>query len=242
VDNELGKLFAKMKELKIFDNTLIVFISDHGESLFEHHIYMGHGLFLYDNEVKIPLIIKPPKSDGGNSVINNQVESIDVMPTILDLLNLPQNQDGQGRSLAKFMRGAKFVEDEHYAFGESSNTGGTPFIRSNKWKFIPKMKMDLPEVIRIHLRPSDKINLAQYIPEGEQLYDLKNDPLEMNNIVDKEPGIVSELKEQLSRWDEDNKKMSLQFKKDQGSALPKTTKPKLTEEEKEKLRALGYVQ
>ena len=242
VDNELGKLFTMLEKLNVFDNTLIVFLSDHGESLFEHHIYMGHGLFLYDNEVKIPLIIKPPASNHEKTVINNQVESIDVMPTILDLLDIPQSKEGQGRSLAKCMRDTKFVEEDHYAFGESSNTGGTPFIRSNKWKFIAKMKKDVNEVIRIHLKPSSKIDLTHYVLDEEQLYDLERDPLERINLISKEAGIAEELRKRLSQWEDTNKKLASSLKKQGGVSWQKPSKPKLTAEEKEKLRALGYVQ
>jgi len=55
VDSELGKLFDRLRELGIYDNTLIVVTSDHGESLLDRQFWVGHGMFLYDDEVKIPL-------------------------------------------------------------------------------------------------------------------------------------------------------------------------------------------
>jgi len=232
VDNELGKLFAKMGELEIFDNTLLVFLSDHGESLFEHHVYIGHGIFLFDNEVKIPLIIKPPKGNYRKRVIYNQVESIDVMPTILDLLDLPANKEAQGKSLVKFMKNQKVASKDNFAFGESSNTGGTGFVRTNKWKFISKMKINLNELVQ-GLKPSNKINLTKYIIDEEQLYDLENDPQERNNLIKKEPEVAKKLKDRLIKWEEDNKKIASRMEKH---------KIELTDEEKEQLKALGYVQ
>ncbi len=242
VDNHMGKLFVQLEKLGISENTLIIFLSDHGESLFEHHIYMGHGIFLYDNEIKIPLIMKLPENNYANNVINNQVESIDVMPTILDLLNISGNKEIQGKSLLKLIKDKRIDKDDNFAFGESSNSGGTPFIRTNKWKFIARMKNDLDKMIKVHLRPTGKIDLAQYIIEGEQLYDLENDPLEMNNLVGKEAGVANDLRNHLEEWEENNKKIAGWPKNDKRGALPKTTTPGLTKEEKQRLLDLGYVQ
>jgi arylsulfatase A-like enzyme len=241
VDNQLGKLFAKLEELKIFDSTLVVFLSDHGESLFEHHVYIGHGIFLFDNEVKIPLIIKPAKSHGKCRVIDDQVESIDVMPTILDLLDLPESKDAQGKSLARLIKDRATKDNESFAFGESSNTGGTGFVRTNKWKFVSRMKIDLDELIQ-GMKPSTEVDLSTYIIDQEQLYDLENDPVEMNNLVEKEKGVANELRKELQLWEENNRTIALRFEKLGRGPLYPVTKPELTEEEKEQLRALGYAQ
>ncbi|NWG76199.1 MAG: sulfatase-like hydrolase/transferase [Rubrivivax sp.] len=241
VDDQLGILFTKLKELNIYDDTLIIFLSDHGESLFDHHIYIGHGVFLYDDEMRIPLIIKWPRSKHPNRVVHRQVESIDVMPTILDLLELSESKEVQGKSLARYITDKEVNKDyQNFGYGESSNTGGTSFVRNNRWKFISHMKINLDRLIE-GLEPSGPINLHKYIIDGEQLYDLKRDPLEQDNIIRREPGIARELRTELMRWEEKNKEIALRMMRDMKDASPERRKPILTEEEREKLKALGYI-
>lgn len=241
VDNELGKLFAALEAVKSFDNTLVIFLSDHGESLFEHHVYIGHGIFLYDTEVKIPLIIKPPKKQYKNRQIREQVESIDVMPTILELLGLPEGKEAQGKSLVKLMKDQKAARKDSRAFGESSNTGFTAFVRTNKWKYISPMKREMKELIQ-GLEPSDKVDLSKYIIEGEQLYDLENDPGETRNRAEKEKSVVAGLRKELHVWEEENKRIAQQLRSSEEDISSDRKKVRLTEAEKEQLRALGYAQ
>ncbi len=242
VDHQLAALFALLEKLGIFDNTLVIVLSDHGESLFEHHVYIGHGIFLYDNEMKIPLIFKLPGSRYERTTIDAQVESIDILPTILDVLDLSEGEAGQGRSLTRLMTKEGAGDQEACAFGESSNSGGTCFVRSLKWKYIGPMKQDLTEVVRIHLRPSKNVDLTGYIQKGEQLYNLESDPLEMVNLIDKEPAVARQLRERLGTWEKENKEYARAHAS--GGRAPSAEKagPALTEEEKEELRALGYVQ
>jgi arylsulfatase A-like enzyme len=245
VDNELDKLFNRLRELKIFDNTLIVITSDHGESLFDHQIWVGHGLFLYDDEIKIPLVMKLPKSTFKNTVIEEQVQSIDIAPTVLDILGIPITEQFQGRSLFPLIKGERNREEKLYAFGESSNTGAK-FIRTNKWKFISRIQ-DIDEVIRIHLRPLDNVNIVDHIIEGEQLYDLENDPLEQHNLINQEIEEANELRGKLMKWIGANvefaARLEFESKAKYGvKSSSESNKVDLTEEEKERLKSLGYVQ
>lgn len=244
VDNELGKLFNRLKELKIFDNTLIIITSDHGENLFGRQIYIGHGLVLCDDEIKIPLVMKLPKSASKNTVIEEQVQSIDIAPTVLDVLGIPINEQFQGRSLLPLVKGEKNGEERVYAFGEASKTGAR-FIRTNKWKFISGIR-DIDEII-LHLRPSDNVNIADRIIEGEQLYDLENDPLERHNLIEQEKKVANELREKLMNWVGANVEFAARLEFESQAkygvkAPPESNKVELTEEEKERLKGLGYVQ
>ena len=240
VDSELAKLLHLLEELRIFNDTIIVLMSDHGESLFEHHVYVGHGMFLHETEVRIPLVMKLPKDKYAQTRVTDQVQSIDVMPTMLDLLNLSGPEEMQGRSLTKLIEQPKVRREETYAFGETPNLPGTAFVRTNRWKYISPLTIS-PENISETLQASDKINLAQYIVVGEQLYDLERDPDELNNIIDQEKDTAAALRERLEGWKSENRKQVTSFENEQ-RIRSKSGGVRLSEEERDNLKSLGYVE
>ena len=96
IDHLLGELFAKLKELELYDNTLLVVTSDHGEEMFERGV-IQHGKTLYEELVRIPLIIKAPGLDP--RVVDLPAMTIDIAPTILAILGLPPEKRMQGTNL-----------------------------------------------------------------------------------------------------------------------------------------------
>ena len=102
VDDQIGRVLAYLDETGQRDHTLIVFTSDHGEQLGDHHLLGKVGYF--DESFRIPLVIAAPGERGGQ-VIDAPTESIDVMPTMLDWLGAPSPQAVDGRSVMPFVRG-----------------------------------------------------------------------------------------------------------------------------------------
>jgi len=103
VDRYVGEVLDDLKRDGLYDDALIVFTSDHGESLGEHDYY-GHVRYLTDEEIHVPLIVKPPADRGRArkrlaSRRGEIVRHIDVVPTLLDILDLPPLPGQQGRSL-----------------------------------------------------------------------------------------------------------------------------------------------
>lgn len=98
-DEQLNLLFEILKELNLFEKTIIIITADHGELLGEHRYYFHHGYFLYEPLIKVPLIIKF-NNFLKESVIDQQVEaSVDIMPTIIQLLGIKTKLKFGGRSL-----------------------------------------------------------------------------------------------------------------------------------------------
>ena len=101
-DVAFGNLIAMLKKRKLYDSSLIVFTSDHGEALGEHGV-VGHVVNLHDEMLHVPLIIKLPKGHDGKRWLEHSqrdlVRLIDVAPTILDALGLPPMPDPEGSSL-----------------------------------------------------------------------------------------------------------------------------------------------
>jgi len=206
VDEQIGILLKNLEELGLDKNTLIIITADHGEALGEHNLYFTHGMFLYDELLKVPLIMVGgflPK----NEIIKAQVESIDILPTIMDILRINYNKRGiEGISLLPtlYSKNKNDKYGESYAFSEFEDKKS---IRSPEWKLIYTS------------------NSEEY-----ELYNLKEDPQELNNLADIEKDQFKLMKEKLEEW--------VSREKENISSL---TKP-LDEETKEKLRSLGYLQ
>ena len=102
VDDQLGRVLAWLDETNQWDNTLVVFTSDHGEQLGDHHLLGKVGYF--DESFRIPLVIKAPGQRGGE-IVHAPTESIDLMPTMLEWLGAPIPNAVDGRSLLPFVHG-----------------------------------------------------------------------------------------------------------------------------------------
>ncbi|MHC4321880.1 MAG: sulfatase family protein, partial [Planctomycetota bacterium] len=155
------------------ENTIIILSSDHGEIFTPKQI--GHGGDPREPETNIPLIIREFGQDKQN-IINDVVEQIDISATILDLADIPVPEWMEGRSLVPLLRGRKLQEQPAFSVNFQSNPGGE-LITSGSiavWDGDYKLIHDL-----------DK--------KTSQLFNLKNDPYEQNNLIDKEPVIGQRL-------------------------------------------------
>jgi len=117
VDDQLGRVFEFLDESGQWDDTLIIFTSDHGEQLGDHHLLGKLGYF--DESFRIPLVIHAPGASDAGAIVAAPTESIDVLPTILDWLGAPRLNALDGRSLLGFVRGTPPVDwrtELHYEF------------------------------------------------------------------------------------------------------------------------------
>ncbi|MFO0417121.1 MAG: sulfatase [Pseudomonadota bacterium] len=100
LDTELGKLFEMLRERKLYDDLVIVIVSDHGEQFMEHG-EVRHGRLLYNEEVHVPLMLKTGRAEDRGRVIDHTVSTVDILPTLLDLLGKERPQDLPGASLLR---------------------------------------------------------------------------------------------------------------------------------------------
>ncbi len=221
MDNQIGAVLTELKRLDLYDNTLIVITSDHGESMGERNFYFVHGVNLYDELLKVPLIISGRNVIPRGKIINSQVRLIDIMPTILDIVNIQSNNIMQGISLLPLIREKDVPKLDSFSEGYegySEDRKHLTGIRTDKWKFI-----EVHNVVT---------NTYTY-----ELYDLENDPRELNNLAEEKPKEVSLFKEKLRDY-------TFSCQKIRSSILGKDfiDKPVILDEEtKERLRSLGYV-
>jgi len=173
----LGRLVDYLKSNRLDRETLIIFTSDHGESLGEHK-ERTHGIFAYNSTLHIPLIFCQPRIFSKPKVIQQRVRHIDILPTILDILEMDAPQDVQGRSLFALIKNPKKwkVDDSYFeAMTAQLNSNWAPLqgILSGKFKYI-----DLPI---------------------KELYDLESDPREEKNLVEDKKSVVKELDNGLNK-------------------------------------------
>ncbi|MCD6353686.1 MAG: sulfatase, partial [Proteobacteria bacterium] len=212
VDAQIGELLNILKKFKIDKKTLMAVTSDHGECLGEHNIFFAHQ-GLYDPVLHIPLIfwyperLEPEKIDG-------LVASIDIMPTILNIVGLTHPANIQGKNILPIINGyQKELNTELY--GEHVNHTQV-MIRNKKWKLIKSLK-------------DRQYHERFFIKSGnEELYDLENDPDELNNVAKQHPLLVSQFTNKLENWLNEKKPASVSDKKT------------MDEESREILRSLGY--
>ncbi|MEM8933652.1 MAG: sulfatase, partial [Acidobacteriota bacterium] len=102
-DHYFGALLDRLRDLGLYDDMIIVFVSDHGEEFFEHEGW-EHGRTLYDEQLRVPLVVKLPGGEGGGLRLAGRAGHVDIMPTLLDLLDLPPGDAIDGQSLVPAIR------------------------------------------------------------------------------------------------------------------------------------------
>jgi arylsulfatase A-like enzyme len=160
--------------LGVSADDLIVVTSDHGEEFLEHHDF-GHAGSLYEEQVRIPLIVRLPDLAHAGKVIEQPVSLLDVLPSILDWLDLEPPAPVQGRS---FLSGLEDGDSPEQAIYLSLSRPQTQLsgVRAGPWKYI-----------------------HDHGDEGEhRLYDLGRDPEERRNLIPQEPGRARQLARDLS--------------------------------------------
>jgi choline-sulfatase len=158
-DAAVGKLVATLRANKLYDDALIVIASDHGESLGAHG-EEGHGVFLYDETVHVPLLVKLPQNQNAGKRVRSRASLVDIAPTILEIAGVPIPSQMQGQSLQRIAKSASdqavySVSDfPQRAFGWSALESW----RAGKYLYIRAPK---PELYDLSADPGATHNLAQ---------------------------------------------------------------------------------
>jgi arylsulfatase A-like enzyme len=140
MDEAFGSLIAFLKHRGIYDTTAIIFTSDHGEEFGEHGKVGWHSHTLFDELVRVPLLVHLPGGAHGGATVPQQVRSIDIAPTILRLYGLPPSPHFEGRDLLSLVAGTR----EPARLAISNLDGGSiASLRSPRWKLIGAHLFDL---------------------------------------------------------------------------------------------------
>jgi arylsulfatase A-like enzyme len=220
----IGPLMDRLREIGIYEQTMVVFVSDHGEEFFDHGGW-GHGHNLYDESLKVPLIIKFPDSLYKGQRISSIVSLVDVFPTILEAMGVnPSELTIDGRSLFSMIEG-KEKKDREFLADIASNVLDShipqKITRSReKEKLILNQKY-AQEDLDFFLSPPPSVAPVE-------IYDLGQDPKEQNNIANQRAELANRIIEGINRIYQEAKKR-------------KTEKFQIDEELRKQLKALGYI-
>ena len=215
-DHELGNLVTWLKQNHLYDSSLIVVLSDHGESLGEHG-EDEHGFFLYNATVHVPLVVKPPAGSGIAAGRRTEpVETTAVAPTLLKLAGMKDAGDSADSIHAQFQSHALLVANRAGTQGAKDPAYSETFYPFSSFGWSP-----------LHALQSERFHFID-APKPE-LYDLAADPGETHNIAVEQPATVAVLREKLQATLAHNP-----FTRQDAAA------GNLSPDAQEKLRALGY--
>ncbi len=230
-DAVVGGLLQVLRDAGLYDEALIVVTSDHGESFLDHGVWVGHGLFLTDDELRVPLVVKLPGNRHAGARVREMVGLIDVAPSILDALGVAAAGSFQGRSLLSPAPGDPASLPE-VVYGFSSNIGA-PFLRTRQYKYIGPAGMTVEKILAVHLKARENA-LQTSLPVDEQLYHLRRDPGESSSLAAAQgPAKLAPLRALLVRYEAEARARR--------EGAPAAVTPELSVQEREQLRALGYV-
>ncbi len=221
LDHRINELMDILKANNLYKNSLIIITSDHGDLIGEHDL-MHHSYCVYDELIRVPLIVKQPDNQYPRKNYNYLVSLIDIFPTIVDLLNIKDERihmqlqgknlythEGQANRQYIFVECEKpknEFEDTYPDFDFSVYDRQLLSIRSQNYKYIWS---------------SDSKN---------ELYDVIQDPREQHNIITTMPGLAIELENHLFQWYNS-------FEKSSPEAPPEH---EINNEIREQLKGLGY--
>ena len=215
-DSGVGQLLRTLKGLGLYENTLIVFTADHGEEFLTHG-WLGHTRTLYDELMRVPLIVREPGNTNGPRVVEEPVSLVSLTPTILDLAGIESPAPGfQGRSLAPLM--------------SNGDSEGSDIIFLEV-DFVPVELDDAPKTThKKGIVTGDFKLIREDRTLRYELYDLASDPQELNDLAARRPGLVEEMVLLLHGGITFSRGMAVEFEE-----------MRLSEEQIEKLRSLGYI-
>ncbi len=174
VDEQVGRLIEKLVQLGVYDQTLIIVTSDHGEAFFDHERFM-HGAYydLHDEILKVPLIIRFPQGTVKPQAIRRQVRLLDLAPTIVELLGLPKPSRMEGVSLLSLLSGENNPDYPQHCISEMwdfIDGWSAPWhclaIRTEAYKYVyDNRRPDSYELYDLRADPGERHNLRRARPE-----------------------------------------------------------------------------
>lgn len=210
LDAQIGRLMSYIQDSRFGENTIVILVADHGEEFLDHGRWGHWESNLHDEILRVPLIVSMPNGQHGR-VIEQQVRLLDLMPTILELSGSPASDDVLGSSMASLLSSGESKYDGELSISEMRRDPWHRIaVRTESFKFIWDSKK----------------------PDQPDLYDLRADPGEKQNVSDRFPQEVIRFQAVV---DEHRRRVA--------ATEPTTAVPKLQldEEVARRLRDLGYL-
>ncbi|MCJ7749530.1 MAG: sulfatase-like hydrolase/transferase, partial [Armatimonadetes bacterium] len=219
-DWAVGEIEKALRERDLLENTLLVVTSDHGEAFGEHgHTYHVDGV--YDELVHVPLLVRFPGVERVTGRVGALTQTVDLLPTVLDLFRIPWPEDSiQGHSLLPLV--SEDVEQvRDYVYATCDGEKRSYLVRDHDWALI--------------LWEGGKLRA---------LYDLRNDPRQTRNVIEKLPAQATRMANAFRRFAGEQTSPPMEFVDPEAKRgeLPDAPEVTLSEEQRRELEALGYVE
>ena len=199
VDDSIGRVLDYLQKAGLANDTLVMYMGDNGFSFGEHGLIDKRQM--YESSQRVPFLAHCPEIIESGTVVERLVQNIDIAPTVLELAGLEKPQNMDGLSMVKLLKGKETewrdrVYYEYYWERNFPHTPTTHGIRTEKWKYI-------------HYHG---------IWDIDELYDLENDPDEMNNLINSpdHQDLVEKFNQELWDWLEATGGMQIPLRRDQG--------------------------
>lgn len=175
VDHCVGQVIDEVKRLGMWDNTIIVFSTDHGTHLGEQGCFMKQHKLLNSLYTRAPLIIRHPDRSFRGKRIDGLTSHVDFVPTFLSLLGIQTNLSFDGHDMWELVTGSKKKLRDYVVSGYKDSYGS---VKTHDWYYYQNVWGGDPGL-------------------GPQLYNLAKDPFEVDNVVQNHPEVVAEMKRYL---------------------------------------------
>ena len=183
VDNAVGHMLEALEESGNAENTIVAFTSDHGEMLGEHSLFKKG--ILYEGAVRVPMILRVPWLTSEQKMIEGRFSHIDLVPTLLDLMNQPVGDHLPGRSRVPVLRGEETLVDDDIFIQWNEKTSPTHECRA--------------------IITADGWKLCLFCEDQSMLFDLNADPHERRNLFKSEDhrGLIRDLSTRIRAWQQE---------------------------------------
>ena len=250
----LGRIVNHLKTKKLYDDTAIFIIGDHGEAFYEHGVYF-HGHAPYEEVVHVPLIVKLPKGVHAGARVKGLAALVDLLPTIAEVakVELPADNRVQGKNLLPLAAG-KTGSVRQYVFSDTQALdihNRYLSVRDAQYKYIrvdrPKrdgrtllttIKHVFERGLLFHILLKPRHFLRTYFRrENELLFDLVADPFEQINLLRQQPAEANRLRLILDEWMQENERLAAGV-----SSLEDDISYEENEMLRQHLKELGYIE
>ncbi|HXV60057.1 MAG TPA: sulfatase [Vicinamibacteria bacterium] len=212
MDAEVGRFIEELKSLGLYEQSTVILTADHGEEFWDHDGF-EHGHTLYDELIRVPLIVKLPSDvDVARDVVSEPVRVLDVMPTVFDVAGIEKPATFDGESMMSSIRGEP--SSRRPVFAESTLYGPERVAwRTERYKYI-------------HDATAGREGIGE-------LYDWQEDPGEMRNLADERPELALQMRSELFDF--------YSQLRDRARSMAEPDFVNLSPVRIEELRSLGYV-
>jgi arylsulfatase A-like enzyme len=196
IDDNVGRLLARLDELKLADDTIVIFLTDNGPQQVRYNSGMrGRKGSVHEGGTRVPFFVRWPGGFKGDREVDCIAAHIDVTPTLLAACNVqPPDKIIDGVNLLPLLKGEKIDWPDRMLFfqwhrGDLPELNRACAVRSQRYRLV--QPEGVPEAKKLALKPPDWKFM---------LFDIENDPYEKEDIADKNPEVVAQMQSAYTKW------------------------------------------